>query len=285
MHNVKMIIEEQIESYLHMLREQERANQTIKKYAHDLSALAMWLNGRELNKENLITWKQYLITRYAAASVNTMLAAINGFLSFMGYPELKVKPVKIQRQIFCSTEKELTKAEYFRLVTAAKKKGNERLALVIQTICGTGIRVSELQFITAESVRTGRAEVFCKGKRRSIFLPKDLRKSLTSYLRAKKRTAGPVFLTKTGKPLDRSNIWRDMKALCKSAGVAPTKVFPHNLRHLFARTYYSLEKDLLRLSDILGHSNISTTRIYTMESGYVHAKQLNKMGLIAIATT
>ena len=285
MHDVKMITGEQIQGYLHMLREQERADQTIKKYAHDLSALAMWLNGRELNKENLIIWKQYLITRYAAASVNTMLAAINGFLSFMGYPEHKVRPVKIQRQIFCSTEKELTKAEYFRLIAAAKKKGNERLALVIQTICGTGIRVSELQFITAEAVRTGRAEVYCKGKRRSILLPKDLRKSLTTYLRVKKRTAGPVFLTKTGKPLDRSNIWRDMKALCKNAGVAPAKVFPHNLRHLFARTYYSLEKDILRLSDILGHSNITTTRIYTMESGYVHAKQLNKMGLVAVATT
>lgn len=285
MHDVKMITGEQIQGYLHMLREQERADQTIKKYAHDLSALAMWLNGRELNKENLITWKQYLITRYAAASVNAMLAAINGFLSFTGYSELKVRPVKIQRQIFCSTEKELTKAEYFRLIAAAKKKGNERLALVIQTICGTGIRVSELQFITAEAVRTGRAEVYCKGKRRSILLPKDLRKSLTTYLRVKKRTAGPVFLTKTGKPLDRSNIWRDMKALCKNAGVAPAKVFPHNLRHLFARTYYSLEKDILRLSDILGHSNITTTRIYTMESGHVHEQQLNKMGLVALATT
>ena len=285
MHDVKMITGEQIQGYLHMLREQERADQTIKKYAHDLSALAMWLNGRELNKENLIIWKQYLITRYAAASVNAMLAAINGFLSFTGYSELKVRPVKIQRQIFCSTEKELTKAEYFRLIAAAKKKGNERLALVIQTICGTGIRVSELQFITAEAVRTGRAEVFCKGKRRSILLPKDLRKSLTTYLRVKKRTAGPVFLTKTGKPLDRSNIWRDMKALCKNAGVAPAKVFPHNLRHLFARTYYSLEKDILRLSDILGHSNITTTRIYTMESGHVHEQQLNKMGLVALATT
>ena len=285
MHDVKMITGEQIQGYLHMLREQERADQTIKKYAHDLSALAMWLNGRELNKENLIIWKQYLITRYAAASVNAMLTAINGFLSFTGYSELKVRPVKIQRQIFCSTEKELTKAEYFRLIAAAKKKGNERLALVIQTICGTGIRVSELQFITAEAVRTGRAEVFCKGKRRSILLPKDLRKSLTTYLRVKKRTAGPVFLTKTGKPLDRSNIWRDMKALCKNAGVAPAKVFPHNLRHLFARTYYSLEKDILRLSDILGHSNITTTRIYTMESGHVHEQQLNKMGLVALATT
>ena len=285
MNDIKMITEEQIQVYLHTLREQERANQTIKKYAHDLSALMIWLNGRELNKENLIAWKEYLITQYAAASVNTMLAALNGFLSFIGYPELKVKPIKIQRQIFCSTEKELTKAEYLRLIAAAKKGGNERLALVIQTICSTGIRVSELQFITAEAVRIGRAEVYCKGKRRSIWLPKDLRKSLTTYLYTKKRTAGPIFVTKTGKPLDRSNIWRDMKALCKNAGVAPSKVFPHNLRHLFARTYYSLEKDLLRLSDILGHSNITTTRIYTMESGHVHVQQLNKMGLVAIATT
>ena len=285
MNDVKMITEEQIQVYLHTLREQERANQTIKKYAHDLSALVLWLNGRDLNKENLITWKEYLITRYAAASVNTMLAAINGFLSFIGCPELKVKPIKIQRQIFCSPEKELNKAEYLRLIAAAKKNGNERLALAIQTICSTGIRVSELQFITVEAVRIGRTEVYCKGKRRSIWIPKDLRKNLTTYLRTKKRTAGPVFVTKTGKPLDRSNIWRDMKALCTNAGVAPSKVFPHNLRHLFARTYYSLEKDLLRLSDILGHSNITTTRIYTMESGHIHAQQLNKMGLVAITTT
>ncbi len=271
---------ETIRIYLTYLQEQERAEQTRQKYARDLSALAAFLPDKRLTKDALISWKEHLAAHYAATSVNTMLASINGLLAFMGWHDLKVKPLKIQRQIFCSAGKELTRSEYLRLVETAKGKGNERLSLILQTICATGIRVSELKWITAEAVRCGHAQVACKGKRRIVFLPERLRQILKNYLKAQKRTVGSVFVTKTGKPIDRSNIWRDMKALCESANVAPGKVFPHNLRHLFARTYYSLEKDLSRLADILGHSNVTTTRIYTMESGDVHAKQLGRMGLV-----
>ena len=188
--------------------------------------------------------------------------------------------MKIQKALFCDERRELTRAEYARLVSAAQKVGNERLSLVMQTICATGIRVSELRFITVEAVTTGRAEICNKGKRRTVFLPGRLRRLLRKYLQKQKKTAGAVFTTRTGRPLDRSNIWRDMKALCESADVEPGKVFPLNLRHLFARTYYSLEKDLSRMADILGHSSVNTTRIYTVESGGVHQRQLERMGLI-----
>ena len=198
----------------------------------------------------------------------------------MGWEELRVKPLKIQRSPFCDEERELTRAEYARLVQAAERQENRRLSLVIQTICATGIRVSELKCITADAVRAGRTEVVNKGKRRTVFLPDQLQRLLQKYIKAQKKTVGAVFTTRTGKPLDRSNIWRDMKALCESAGVEPGKVFPHNLRHLFARTYYTLEKDLSRLADILGHSDVNTTRIYTAESGRVHARQMARMGLV-----
>ena len=191
-----------------------------------------------------------------------------------------MRQLKIQKAGFCDKNLELSRAEYARLVAAAREGGCERLSLVIQTICATGIRVSELRFITAEAIRTGRAEVSNKGKRRTVFLPNQLRQVLGGYLQKQKRTAGAVFVTRTGEPLDRSNIWRDMKRLCSQAGVAPEKVFPHNLRHLFARTYYSKEKDLSRLADLLGHSSVNTTRIYTMESGGVHAKQMERLGLV-----
>lgn len=209
-----------------------------------------------------------------------MLTAANGYLRFYGWCELAVKLLRVQKSLFADESKEMTRAEYARLVQAAQRKDNERLALVIQTICATGIRVSELRFITVEAVQTGRAEISNKGKRRLVFLPEKLRRLLRSYARKQKKTAGAVFTTRTGKPLDRSNIWRDMKALCESAGVAPEKVFPHSLRHLFARTFYSLEKDLSRLADILGHSSIVTTRIYTAESGAVHARQMGRLGLV-----
>ena len=217
---------------------------------------------------------------YAPSSINTMLAAMNGLLDFCGLAALKVKPLKIQRSLFSDGEKELTREEYIRLIRAAEQDGSERLSLVIQTICATGIRVSELQFITAEAIQSGRAEISNKGKRRIVFLPNGLRKLLTVYLHKQDKTSGAVFTTRTGRPLDRSNIWRDMKALCQSAGVDPKKVFPHNLRHLFARTFYSVDHDLSRLADILGHSNIATTRIYTAECGSVHAQQIEKLGLI-----
>lgn len=269
-----------IQRYAGHLCDQERSAATIQKYVHDLTALSTFLDGRPMTKGLLLEWKEGLIGRYAPASVNAMLAAVNRFLTFRGRNDLRLRPLKIQRALFLPTDKELTRAEYIRLVRAAQSRDNQRLALVLQTICATGIRVSELRFITAEAVQTGRAEVVNKGKRRAVFLPEKLRRLLKGYLRAQKITAGAVFLSRRGNPLDRSNIWRDMKALCQRAGVAPGKVFPHNLRHLFARTYYALEKDLSRLADILGHSNVTTTRIYTAESGAVHAQQIGRLNLV-----
>ena len=269
-----------IQKYALYLREQERAVATIEKYVHDLTSLSAFLAGRAMTKGLLLEWKEALIGQYAPASVNNKLAAVNGFLAFCGLNELRLRKLKIQRALFLSEDKELTRAEYVRLVKAAERVENERLALVIQTICATGIRVSELRFITAEAVQAGRTDVNSKGKRRSVFLPDKLRKLLRAYLQKQKITAGAVFLSKNGRPLDRSNIWRDMKSLCESAGVEPSKVFPHNLRHLFARTYYALERDLSRLADILGHTNVTTTRIYTAESGAVHARQFGRLGLV-----
>lgn len=269
-----------IRRYLTHLKEQERAAATLQKYSHDLLALCSFLRTRPLTKAALIDWKQALVGQYTPASVNSMLAVVNGYLRFMGWQELCVKLLKVQKALFLDERRELTRAEYARLVHTAQRQQNERLAMVLQTICATGIRVSELRFITAEAVQAGRVEICSKGKRRMVFLPGRLRQLLKTYLRKQKKTAGAVFTTRTGKPLDRSNIWRDMKALCKSAGVAPEKVFPHNLRHLFARTFYALEKDLGRLADILGHSSVNTTRIYTAESGTAHARQMNRLGLI-----
>lgn len=271
---------ELIQNYLFYQEEQERSTATIQKYTHDLTELYLYLNGQPLNKSVLIGWKQKLTETYAPATVNSMLTAVNGYLSYMGWPELRVKLLKIQKSLFLDEQKELTRREYIRLVQTAEREGNERLSLVIQTICATGIRVSELRFITAEAVCCGRAGITNKGKRRTVFLPNKLRRLLKQYLKKKKITAGAVFVTRTGNPLNRSNIWRDMKALCERAGVDSDKVFPHNLRHLFARTYYSMERDLSRLADILGHSNVSTTRIYTAESGATHAKQMERMDLI-----
>ena len=221
-----------------------------------------------------------LTERYSVASVNSILSSLNSFFNYLEWYELRVKTIKVQKQIFASTEKELTKAEYERLLTAAKSKHNERLYLLMQTICSSGIRVSELRFITVESLQKEYAEVNNKGKRRIVYLPRDLCKILKTYCKSQNRTSGIVFLTKNGKPLDRSNIWSDMKKLCKEANVSEKKVFPHNLRHLFARTYYSLQKDIVRLADILGHSSVNTTRIYTMESGEIHRRQIQKLGLL-----
>ena len=271
---------EKIDRYLKELREQERSGATVEKYRTNLCRLLDFVKESALTKAAVIDWKQRLIGTHAPASVNAMLAAVNGYLKYFGWNELCVKPLKIQRSAFLDERKELTRAEYARLVEAAGRKENERLSLVIQTLCATGIRVSELKFITVAAVQSGRAEIHNKGKFRLVFLPGKLRKLLKKYIQKQKKTAGAVFTTRTGKPLDRSNIWRDMKALCERAGVAPEKVFPHNLRHLFARTFYDLEKDLSRLADILGHSSVNTTRIYTAESGAVHARQIERLRLV-----
>ena len=271
-----------VRDYENYLVEEERSRNTITKYMRDLKSYFIFLQGEAVTKESLVCWKEKLTQTYLPASVNSMLAAVNGFLEWAGYPQYRVKPLKIQREIFTKPEKELSKEEYIRLVKAAEEKQNCRLALILQTICATGIRVSELQFITLETARTGRTVVGCKGKKRTVFLPGALSRALQEYCREHGIKEGVVFRTKNRKPLDRSNIWRDMKNLCCSAGVEPEKVFPHNLRHLFARTYYHMEKDLSRLADLLGHSNVTTTRIYTMESGLEHAKQVERMGLVVL---
>lgn len=257
----------------------ERSDRTIEKYTHDVSRFAEYIGGSELSKAVTLRFKENLMREMSPVSANSILAAVNGFLKFLGVPEFCVKAFKIQRRLF-SLKNELTAAEYKRLVMAAFNAKNERLALIIQTICATGIRVSELRFITAEAVRSGRAEVLCKGKFRVIFIPEKLRKILLLYMEKRGITSGAVFVTRGGKPIDRSNIWRDMKNLCAAAHVSPEKVFPHNLRHLFARSFYSLEKDIMRLSDILGHSSVSTTRIYTMDGGENHARQVNSLNLV-----
>ena len=259
---------------------EEKASSTVSKYLHDVNEFQVWLNERELCKTEVLAYKTYLCERYAPASVNAALASLNSFFRFMEWYDLKVKNLKIQKQIFASTDKELTKPEYERLLLAAKQKKNERLYLLLQTICSTGIRVSEVRHITVSAVSRGIAEINCKGKCRRVFLPKQLCRILKQYIKEEKIKSGPVFVTKNGNPLDRSNIWSDMKKLCKAANVSEKKVFPHNLRHLFARTYYSLQKDVVRLADILGHSNVNTTKIYTMETGEVHRAQIQHLGLL-----
>ena len=273
-------LEDKISGFKKHLIEQERSQYTIDKYIHDTRIFLEFVNNRNINKELVIEFKSFLGERYATSSANSMLAAVNKFLQFIGFTNLRVKPFKIQRVLFVSEEKELCRDEYICLLEAAKRQKNERLMLIVETICATGIRVSELKFITVESVSAGRAEIKCKGKFRTVFLPPKLCKLLKKYIRKQKITAGAVFITRNGKQLDRSNIWRDMKKLCSLTSVSPQKVFPHNLRHLFARTYYSLEKDLSRLADILGHSNINTTRIYTIESGHIHARQIERLNLV-----
>ena len=277
---IQSISTKEIERYLIHLKEQERSKETIEKYKRELYALLRFLSTMDVTKEALILWKSMLQETYSPSGVNGKLVAANGFFSFLGRYDLRMKLLKIQREIFSKEEKELTKQEYVRLVETAKKKGNTRLSLVLQTICATGIRVSELQYITVEAVRKGRAEVNCKGKHRIIFLPDKLQKILQRYAKKNKILKGVLFVTKKGNPLNRSNIWADMKNLCKEAQVSPEKVFPHNLRHLFARVFYSVQKDIAKLADILRHSSIETTRIYIMESGKEHRRKLNQMKLV-----
>lgn len=277
----KILTEEMAKAFEKYLRREEKSDNTVKKYLRDMRAFAAYLNGAEVTKETVITFKSKLLGEsYSVRSINSMLASLNGLFSFLGWEDCRVKSVKLQRQIYCPEEKELTKAEYMRLVDTAKQKGNERLNLILQTICGTGIRVSELQYITVEAVKNREATVALKGKTRSVFLVKELRKKLIRYAAKQNIQSGAVFITRTGKPMNRTNIWREMKGLCRQAGVNPKKVFPHNLRHLFARTFYGIEKDIAKLADILGHSSINTTRIYIISTGSEHRRRMEHMRLI-----
>lgn len=269
-----------IENFKKYLIDEEKSQATLEKYIRDITAFKTWVKDGEISKEKVLDYKSYLTENYAPASVNSMLSSINSFFEYNEWYELRVRSLKIQKRIFADKDKELSKAEYDRLLKAAKRKNNEQLYLLMQTICSTGIRVSELRAVTVSAIKARQATINCKGKMRVIILPNDLCKMLMCYIKECNIISGPVFVTRNGKPLDRSNIWRLMKNLCDDAGVSKNKVFPHNLRHLFARTYYSLEKDIVRLADILGHSSVNTTRIYTMENGEIHRKQIQKLGLL-----
>ena len=276
----RFLTQEIISDYNENLILEERSSATVEKYIRDVKAFSAFMNGAEITKETVIAYKKHLQESYAVRSVNSMLASINSLFAFLGWHDLKVKSIKLQQQIYCPEEKELTKAEYTRLCRTAEKKHNERLNLILQTICGTGIRVSELQFITVEAVKQGDATVSCKAKTRSVFIVKELQKKLLRYAAEQNIKSGMIFITRTGKPISRTNIWREMKALCNEAGVNPQKVFPHNLRHLFARVFYGIEKDIAKLADILGHSSINTTRIYIITTGTEHRRRMENMRLI-----
>ncbi len=263
------------------LKNEEKSKNTTEKYLRDVRIFAAHFRGTEITKEMVIAYKSKLLAEhYAVRSVNSMLASLNSLFTFLGWSDCKVKSMKLQRQIYCPEEKELTKAEYLRLVNTAKRKGKERLNLILQTICGTGIRVSELEYITVEAAKSGKAVVALKGKTRSVFLVKELQKKLLRYATEQNISSGTIFITRNGKPLSRTNIWREMKGLCQEAGVHPQKVFPHNLRHLFARVFYGIEKDIAKLADILGHSSVNTTRIYIISTGSEHRKRMENMHLI-----
>ena len=277
---MRKITNELIQKFKEYLIDEEKSSSTLEKYIRDITVFMDWCKESELNKSVVLEYKQDIVEKYAPASVNSILSSLNSFFAYNEWYDLKVKALKIQRQIFTSKDKELTKAEYERLLVAAKQKKNQRLYYLMQTICATGIRVSELKAITVSAVKYSQATINCKGKMRIVILPKQLCKMLKDYIRENNIKSGSVFVSKNGKPLDRSNIWSDMKKLCESAGVSKDKVFPHNLRHLFARTYYSIQKDVVRLADILGHSNVNTTRIYTMETGEIHRKQIQRLGLL-----
>lgn len=263
----------------HLILE-ERSKITIEKYIRDVKAFSVYTQNSDITKETVIAYKKHLQENYAVRSVNPMLASINGLFAFLGWHDLKVKSLKLQQQVFCPEDKELTKAEYTRLCRTAERKHNERLNLILQTICGTRIRVSELQYITVEAVKQGEAVVNCKAKTRSVFIVKELKQKLLLYAAEQNIKSGMIFVTRTGKPISRTNICLEMKALCEEANVNPGKVFPHNLRHLFARVFYGIEKDIAKLTDILGHSSISTTRIYIISTGTEHRQRMENMHLI-----
>ncbi len=277
---MRKITNELIQKFKEYLIDEEKSSSTLEKYIRDITVFMEWCKETELSKSVVLEYKQDIVEKYAPANVNSILSSLNSFFAYNEWYDLKVKALKIQRQIFASKDKELTKAEYERLLVAAKQKKNQRLYYLMKTICATSTRVSELKAITVSAIRCGQATINCKGKMRIVILPKQLFKMLKDYIKENNIKSGSVFVSKNGKPLDRSNIWSDMKKLCEAAGVSKDKVFPHNLRHLFACTYYSIQKDVIRLADILGHSSVNTTRIYTMEPGEIHRQPIQKLGLL-----
>ena len=271
---------EDVQAFAAYLQTAEASGATVEKYRREAARFCVWLSGREVCRELASAYKTAVAGERSAAGINGAVAALNALFAFLDRGECRLKSVRVQRPAFRDESRELTEGEYRRLLAAARGRKNERLLLVMETVCATGIRVSELRFFTVEAARAGRVEVTNKGKARTVFLPARLQKVLLRYARGRGIAAGIIFVTRSGRPLDRSNIWRSMKGLCREARVAENKVFPHNLRHLFARTYYALEKDIVRLADILGHASVNTTRIYTAESGRTHRRQLEKMRLV-----
>ena len=269
----KIMISEQLASFRAYLQDEERSEATVEKYLCGVTQFAAWLNDTEVTKSAVAEWKEHLLTSgYEPSTVNGKLTALDRFFDFMGWPDCKVKHLKLQRRLFRDDSRELTKAEYERLIATAEEMGKERLSLLMEAICGTGIRVSEVQYLTIEAAQQGKVEIYLKGKVRTILIPGKLCKKLLKYAKKHKIASGEIFLTRGGKSLSRKQIWAEMKALCKKAGVAPSKVFPHNLRHLFARTFYRVCRDVAKLADVLGHSSIETTRIYLISTGAEHAK-------------
>lgn len=263
----------------HLFNE-EKSAATIAKYMHDVGHFVCYVGSRAVEKEIVLAYKNELAQTYAVTSANSMLAAVNAFLKHVGLPECCVKPFRMQKAVYRTETRELTKTEYARLVEVAKQKGKTRLCLILQTICGTGIRVSELSYITVEAACKGEAVVSCKNKTRHIIIVGKLKQKLLLYAKQHGIQSGVIFVTRSGQPISRSNIWRDMKSLCEEANVPKSKVFPHNLRHLFARVFYGIEKDIAKLADILGHTNINTTRIYVISTGEEHRRKMEQMGLI-----
>ena len=272
---------EQIREFSRYLREEERETATIDKYSRDVKDFFIWLKDREISRERMGEWRGYLLQAgRKPVTINGKLSALNKFFSFLGRNDCRIKYLKIQRRLFRSTEKQLSKQEYIRLMETAHSLGRERLALLMETICATGIRVSEVKYITAEAIRAGRTEIALKGKIRTILLPGKLCRKLKKYAGKRKIVSGEVFLTRNGKGMSRRQIWAEMKSLCEKAGVAPSKVFPHNLRHLFAQTFYRVCRDVAKLADVLGHSSIETTRLHLISTEAEHVRQMERMGLI-----
>ena len=277
----RIITEKNIAEFYNFLCDEEKSDNTKEKYIRDVRAFAEYCNGNIISKETVIAYKNHLIEKgYAKRSINSMVCSVNAFLDFSGLSDCKVKLLKMQRDIFCKENKELTQKEYKRLCDTALLSGNKRLYMLLQTLCGTGIRVSELKFVTVEAVKNGETVVTLKGKTRTVFFVKELRKMLIAYAKENSIKSGQIFVTKTGKPMSRTNIWREMKNLCRKAKVDEGKVFPHNLRHLFANVFYALKKDIAKLADILGHSSIETTRLYIVSSGHEHRREMERMKLI-----
>ena len=276
------ITEEQIREFARHLREEERSKGTVENYTRSVREFAAWLGGRAVEAESACAWKGALLEQgLAPATINNKLAALSRFFRFLRWEGCAARPLRLQRRLFRAADRELSRAEYQRLLAAAHGLGNDRLALLMEAICATGIRVSEVKYLTVEAVKQGRAEIALKGKIRTILIPGKLRRKLLQYARARKTASGEIFLTRGGKGISRKQIWAEMKAVCRAAGVAASKVFPHNLRHLFARAFYRASRDVAKLADVLGHSSIETTRIYLISTGAEHARQMARLGLIS----